>query len=169
MMSVITKGLKEAQDAILKEMEDFKTDKFVTIGIHEATGNHKDDGISNAQLGAVHEYGAEIKRKVKDKTTGGEKQIIIQIPPRPWLNPGVASGNEEYGEIIKSEVEAGKTLDEALRVAAVVAVGKAKQYLTDLKEPALKSREGNPLVDTGAMRASIDYAITSTPPNEGLE
>jgi phage gpG-like protein len=151
MINITTSGMDGAREALLEALREFQTEEFVTVGIHEDTGDHNNDGISNAQLGAVHEFGTE------------------HIPARPWLNPGVESGNEEYGRIIENTVEGGGTLHDALEVVGVVAVGKVKEYMTNLTNPPLKYREGNPLVDTGALRASVDYKIEQRRPEEGLE
>lgn len=159
-MSVTLKGFDAARAELMKQLKDFQTDAFVTVGIHEDEGAHDGTTITNAQIGVIHEYGATIKHE----NTGTE----TVIPARPWLVPGVESGFEEYGEIIEDEIKNGATLKEALEIVGNVAVGNVKTYMTELKEPALVSRDGNPLVKTGELRASVTYEVSDTKPTEGL-
>lgn len=191
-------GAESAIDAIQKAIEEFATDNFVTIGIHEDAGQHESDDITNAQLGAVHEFGADIdhpggtsfgfaskaaadrnevrflkkgKGFIELGVTGPHK---INIPARPWLTPGVQSGNEEYLQIIMRAVEAGDPLSIALERVGVVAASKVQLFMTQLKSPAnapstiKKKGSSNPLIDSGALRQSVTFKITSTEPTEGL-
>jgi phage gpG-like protein len=195
---VTISGAQTAKDAINKALGKFMSDKFVTIGIHEDAGQHESDDITNAALGAIHEYGADIdhpggtsygfasksaanrnevrflktgKGYAELGTTGPHK---INIPARPWLNPGVMSGNVEYLNIIERALKDGKTLDYALNQVGVVAVGMVQKYMTDLRSPAnapstiKKKGSSNPLIDSGALRQSVTYKITTSEPTEGL-
>lgn len=191
-------GAESALDAIQKAIEEFATDNFVTIGIHEDAGQHESDDITNAQLGAIHEFGADIDhpggtsfgfaskaaadrnevRFLKKGTgfielgvTGPHK---INIPARPWLTPGVQSGNEEYLQIITAAIEAGDPLRIALERVGVVAASKVQLFMTQLKSPPnaastiKKKGSSNPLIDSGALRQSVTFKVTSTEPTEGL-
>lgn len=191
-------GAESALDAIKKAIEEFATDNFVTIGIHEDAGQHESDDITNAQLGAIHEFGADIDhpggtsfgfaskaaadrnevRFLKKGTgfielgvTGPHK---INIPARPWLTPGVQSGNEEYLQIIAAAIEAGDPLKTALERVGVVAASKVQLFMTQLKSPPnapstiKKKGSSNPLIDSGALRQSVTFKVTSTEPTEGI-
>ena len=156
MIKTTVTGAGDAKDAIKKALQELMTDKFVTVGIHEDTGMHQDDGISNAQLGAIMDLGTPT------------------IPARPWLAPGVSSGNEEYIKIIADGLEDGKTLNQSLETVGVVAVAKVQQYMVDLKSPPntretiARKGSSNPLIDTGALRQSVTYKVTDEKPTEGL-
>ena len=191
-------GAESALDAIKKAIEEFATDNFVTIGIHEDAGQHESDDITNAQLGAIHEFGADIdhpggtsfgfaskaaadrnevrflkkgKGFIELGVTGPHK---INIPARPWLTPGVQSGNEEYLQIITRAIEAGDPLKLALERVGVVAASKVQLFMTQLKSPPnaastiKKKGSSNPLIDSGALRQSVTFKVTSTEPTEGL-
>ena len=151
-------GANQAKDDIKKALQELMTDKFVTVGIHEDSGTHEDSGITNAQLGAVMEFG----------TDNGN------IPARPWLSPGVDSGNKEYIGIIADGLEDGQPLSQSLERLGLVAVAKVQQYMVDLKSPPNakstvdKKGSSNPLIDTGALRQSVTYKVTDEKPNEGL-
>jgi len=158
MIKTTVTGAGNAKDAIEKALKEFMTDKYVTVGIHEDAGQHEDDGITNAQLGAVMEFG----------TDNGN------IPARPWLRPGVESGNEEYLNIITDAMENNQPLEQALEIVGVVAVAKVQQYMIDLKSPAnapqtiARKGSSNPLIDTGSLKSSVTHKVTSEKPTEGI-
>ena len=149
-------GAEQAREAVEKALKDFITDKFVTIGIHEDAGQHESDDITNAKLGAIHEFGADL------------------IPARPWLNPGVQSGNEEYLQMITSAAEKGEPMDVVLEQIGLVAVSKVQIFMTELKTPPnapstiKKKGSSNPLIDSGALRQSVTFKVTTTEPTEGI-
>lgn len=60
MIDLTTHGLQELQDELAKELSALKSDKVVTIGIHEEAGNVESGDITMAGLGATHEFGADI-------------------------------------------------------------------------------------------------------------
>lgn len=99
----------------------------------------------------------------------------ITIPARPWLVPGVQSGTVDYLRVIEKGVKKGDNLDMVLERVGIVAVGNVQQYMTDLKTPPnapstiAKKGSSNPLIDSGAMRASVTYSVSPTKPSEGLE
>jgi hypothetical protein len=198
MIKVTVTGADKAFEEINKALQKFMTEKVVTVGIHEDE-NARDSGtITNAQLGAVHEFGADIdhpggtpygyatkadaeKGRVKFLKTGSGFMELgvteahkIKISARPWLVPGVESGNVEYLKIIQNTVKDGGTLEEALNKVGVVAVAKVQRYMRDLKTPpnsaSTIARKGssNPLIDSGALRQSVDYKLQDVKPNEGI-
>lgn len=197
-VKVTVTGADQARDAIEKALRDFMTSDFVTVGIHEDAGQHESDDITNAQLGAIHEFGADIDHPggtsfgfaSKAAEARNEVRFLkkgkgflelgvtgpykINIPARPWLTPGVQSGNDEYLQIITAAVEAGKPLKRALEQVGVVAASKVQVYMTQLKEPAnaastiKKKGSANPLIDSGALRQSVTYKVVSSEPTEGI-
>lgn len=158
MIKTTVTGASQAKDDIVKALQELMTGKFVTVGIHEDTGMHEDDGITNAQLGAVMEFG----------TNNGN------IPARPWLTPGVSSGNEEYIKIIADGLEDGQQPEQLLEMVGLVAVAKVQQYMVDLRSPPnapqtiARKGSSNPLIDTGALRQSVTHKVTDEKPTEGL-
>ena len=156
MIKTTVTGVENAKDAIEKALKDFMTDKFVTIGIHEDAGVHDDSGISNAQLGAILNFGTE------------------HIPAYNWLRPGVESGNEEYLKIITEGVGDQQPMVQILEVIGLVAVGRVQQYMVDLRSPPnapqtiARKCSSNPLIDTGSLRQSVTHKVSSEKPTEGL-
>ena len=189
---------QQASAAIRKALDDFMTNKFVTVGIHEDAGNHDSDDITNAALGAMLDMGADIehpggtsygyaskaaanRNEVRFLKTGTGHMTLgvtaphtINIPARPWLKPGVAAGNVEYLNIIEKAAASGDALEMTLNKIGVVAVGHVQKYMTELRTPPnaastiKKKGSSNPLIDSGALRQSVSYEITTNKPTEGL-
>jgi hypothetical protein len=155
MIKTNVKGVQEAKAAIKKSLEEFASNKFITVGIHEDAGS-REDGETNAQIGAFNHFGT------------------INIPARPWLDVGVMQGASVYSDVIKNTAEAGGNLDQALEQVGVLAVGYAQEYITELSDPpnspatiAMKG-SSNPLIDTGVMRSSVSYKVAEVKPEEGI-
>lgn len=198
MINIDLIDFQKAQAELKKALGEFRGGKIVTVGIHEEAGGVEGGDLTMASLGATHEFGADVDhpggtsygyaskaaadrdevRFLKSGTgymelgvTGPHK---INIPARPWLNPGVASATKEIIETIQDSVDRGATLDGTLEAVGVVASGAVRQYMTDLKTPPnaastiKKKGSSNPLIDSGAMRASVTHKVGSEPVEEGL-
>lgn len=145
-----------AQAELKRELDKMRASKFVTVGIHQDAGNVEDGSMTQAQNGALQNYGND------------------RIPPRPWLIPGVESATQDIIDTIASSVESGATPDQTLEQVGAIAAGATQQYITDLKEPPNapstieKKGSSNPLIDTGSMRASVTWKVTSEKPTEGI-
>lgn len=192
------KNFQQMMDGLDKELVKFKngSDKFVTVGIHEAAGNIESDELTMASLGATHHFGATINhpggtnygyvtkadalagkvRFMKENAgfmvIGKTKPHRIVIPARPWLDVGVISGVKEYTNALEDLQP--ESIEEALEIVGVEATASVKQYMRDLQTPpnarstVKKKGSSNPLIDTGEMLNSVDFAITSEKPEEGL-
>jgi hypothetical protein len=199
MINLDIQGFQELQDELMKELSALKSDKVVTIGIHEEAGNVESGDITMAGLGATHEFGADIKhpggtsygyaskaaadrdevRFLKDgagyMVLGVTQPHDINIPARPWLEPGVESATPEVLATIQDGMDEGKTMDQILESIGVVAEGAVKVYMTELKTPPnaastiRKKGSSNPLIDTGAMRQSVTHKVSGEKVTEGLE
>ena len=152
------KDFQLAKKELERELKKFRGSKAVTVGIHEGAATVPNGDINMATLGAVLNFGTDNGR----------------IPPRPWLEPGVASGTQEYLQIISDGIKNGGSLESVLDIVGVVAVGKVQEFMTELSSPANAAStieakgSDNPLIDTGALRASVTYQITSDKLEEGL-
>lgn len=192
-------GFQELEDAVSKELAALRSDKIVTIGIHEEAGNVESDDLTMASLGAIHEFGADIDHPggtsygYASKAAADRDQVRflkkgagymelgvtgphkINIPARPWLEPGVASGTDEILKTIQDGVEQGKDMDAILETVGLVAAGAVRVYMTELKTPPnapstiRKKGSANPLIDTGAMRQSVTHQVQGGKVEEGLE
>lgn len=147
MIRVSIKGEQKALQELKKRMAKIGSQVNLTVGIHEGE-NRSDDTISNAQLGAMLNYGTE------------------KIPARPWLVPGFKSGFQEYSEVIKDGLQDQLDPKIILDQVGLMAVGYVQEFVSDLKSPgnaeSTISKKGfdNPLVETGNLRQSISYQLT---------
>ena len=199
MINLDIKDFQQMQDELMKELSELKSKKVVTVGIHEEAGDVESGDLTMASLGAVHEFGADIKHPggtsygYASKAAAERNEVrflksgsgymelgvtephIIPIPARPWLEPGVASATQEIIQTIQDGAESDKTMDQILEAVGVVAAGKVKVYMTELKTPPnaastiRKKGSANPLIDTGAMRASVTHKVSGDPVTEGIE
>lgn len=145
---------------------------IVYVGI--AAGSDKDTrvdgGPDNHLLGFVHEWGSP----------------SANIPPRPFLVPGVESVKDGISQRLESAVESAlkddqKGVEDNLEIAGMEAVDGVKTYMTNADFKPLsprtlenrhrsrntKSKRANelegvdvkPLINTGALRDSVDYIV----------
>lgn len=155
-MSIKLIDFQLAQAELRRELEKFRGGNFVTVGIHEDAGNVEDGSMTQAQNGALQNFGND------------------KIPARPWLIPGVQSATQDITDTIASGIEKGQTLDETLDQIGAIATGVTQQYMTDLKTPPnapstiAQKGSDNPLIDTGSMRASVTWKVTDQKPGEGI-
>ncbi|MGL4545197.1 MAG: hypothetical protein ACRCUU_06490 [Plesiomonas sp.] len=198
MLKVI--DFQRAMDELNKELDKFRGGKHVTVGIHEAAGNVESGEITMAQLGAILDMGADIdhpggtsygyaskaaseRNEVRFLKKGKGYMEIgvtaphrINIPARPWLVPGVESATPELTRIIQSGITAGENVDTILNKVGLNAQAAVQMYMTELRTPPnapstiAQKGSDNPLIDTGALRASVTYVVQSgdRPTDEGL-
>ncbi len=143
------KIIKKPTDAI-KELEkisnSMKGADSVKVGLPKGSNDYP-DGTSVIMVGAVHEFGSSSKN----------------IPQRSFLRSTVQEKRRKYkkmfSKLAKKIVNGKLTVKEALNLLGLQVQTDVKEKITDIKEPELKHREGNPLVDTGHLRQSITYEV----------
>jgi len=145
-----------AQAEIKRELDKLRGNKYATVGIHEDAGNVEDGSMTQAQNGALQNYGND------------------KIPARPWLLPGVQSATQDIVDTSASGIERGLSNDQIMEQVGAFAAGATQQYITDLRDPPNapytieKKGSDNPLIDTGSMRAAVTYKVTDQKPDEGI-
>lgn len=192
-------GFQELQDELSKELAALRSDKVVTVGIHEEAGDVESGDLTMAGLGAMLNFGSTIKHPggtsygYASKAAADRDEVRflkkgagymelgvtqphnIDIPAREWLEPGVASATPEVLLTIQDGMEAGQSMDQILETVGVVAAGAVKVYMTELKTPPnaastiRKKGSSNPLIDKGALRQSVTHKVSIGPVTEGLE
>ena len=192
MIKTTITGVQDVMTELRAELEKLTSDHVVTVGIHEDAGNVESNDLTMAGLGAVHEFGAEInhpggtnygyaskaaadRNEVRFLKDGAGYAVLgvtqphkINIPARPWLSKGVDASNLEYVKLIEDGIANGDTMDQTLNRVGVVAVASVQRYMTELRTPpnapSTIKRKGssNPLIDSGAMRQSVTYKISTT-------
>ncbi|WP_236411107.1 hypothetical protein [Pseudomonas syringae] len=61
MITLDIQGFQDLQDELAKELNALKSNKVVTVGIHEEAGDVESGDLTMASLGAINEFGADIK------------------------------------------------------------------------------------------------------------
>lgn len=118
----------------------------VKVGLPRDSNNYP-DGTSVILVGTVQEFGSPTNN----------------IPERSFLRSTVFEKRQEYmlffkslgNKILKNEMKP----DKALRLLGLQVQTDVREKITTIDEPPLKSREGNPLVDTGHLRSSINFKV----------
>lgn len=192
-------GFQDLQDAVSKELATLRSNKTVTVGIHEEAGDVESGDLTMAGLGAMLNFGATIKHPggtsygyaSKAAADRGEVRFLkrgaghmelgvtqphnIEIPAREWLEPGVISATPEILDAIEAGMASDQPMDQILETVGVIAAGEVKVYMTELRTPAnaastvRKKGSDNPLIDSGALRQSVTHKVTGDPVTEGLE
>lgn len=159
-VNITITGMNEIQKKLEDELRRMSSNKTVLVGIHEDAGTVDDGEFTMAALGATLHFG----------TDRAGKNNSVSIPPRPWLDVGVAQGTQDYIEAIQ---QAG-SIDKAMDMIGLIAVGKVQDYMAELKSPANAQstidQKGfdNPLIHTGELRQSVKYTIDTAKPKEGI-
>lgn len=163
-MSKITVNIKSKKSDILDKIRRIEDkDLSVFVGIQDYEQRDVDDEnkseYNNAQIAAVHEFGAKIN------INGNE----IVIPERSFIRASIKENEEKYlkmNERIAKNILSGKTkLNEYLSVLGQVARDDMSNYATKLKDPPnsphtiAKKKSENPLVNTRQMINSINYKV----------
>lgn len=140
-------------DKINKELEKLakipKGDNLVMVGLPKAS-NAYPDGTSVIAVGIIHEFGSPSNN----------------IPQRSFLRSTINIKSKEYkvllGKLAKKIVSGDRSMKESLGLLGLQAQGDVQKMITDITDPPLKVREGNPLVDTGHLRQSITFEVDSS-------
>ena len=142
----VIKSPKKALKEIEKLAKSLKGPDLVKVGLPKGSNDYP-DGTSVIMVGTVHEFGSPARN----------------IPQRSYLRSTVESNKRSYKDMFKKLsiriIKGQITKKEALGLVGLQVQTDVRQKITDIKEPALKSRDGNPLVDTGHLRQSIAYEV----------
>jgi len=118
----------------------------VKVGLPKGSNNYP-DGTSVIMVGLVQEFGSPVRN----------------IPERSYLRSTVAGNKRKYKALMRKlakQISEGKmTLNKALNILGLQVQSDVQDKITSISSPALKNREGNPLVDTGHLRQSITYQV----------
>ncbi|QDW33791.1 hypothetical protein FFE93_012440 [Yersinia sp. KBS0713] len=133
--------------------------KDVLIGIPEEKSEREDIPFGNAGIGYINEFGSPAQN----------------IPPRPHLQPGVRSVQDETTQKLKQAAQAvlagnQAAADRALEQAGIIASNAVKRYITitgftpladsTISARLRRGRSGDkPLIDTGQYRRTITSIV----------
>lgn len=116
-----------------------------------------------AQIGALQHYGGEGVYQY-----GPYEGQTVQVPPRPFLSSPM---EREGRDILKAYAGLLRNFNEETANTVLEQVGKASQFVVQNEIDRIAAQGGNsprtietkgkdsPLIDTGKMRASIEYEV----------
>ena len=145
-----------ADDTLANLHNHLRGASLVKVGLPRGS-NEYPDGTSVIKVGVVHEFGARISR------TGVNGPYEIIIPERSFLRTTLQQNKKAYKALIKKLllkviINRLSTI-EALETVGLKVQTDVREKITDIDQPPLKHRDGNPLVDTGHLRQSITYQV----------
>lgn len=137
------------------------TSQEVLVGIPHGEAR-SDSDMTNAQIGYIQETGSP----------------SMNLPPRPFLVPGVESCQDQTGLHLTKAADAAlkgniPAVNRHLNMAGMIAQNAVRAYFTGghfepLSEATLRQRLSrgrtgtNPLIDTAQLRRSVTYVIKKT-------
>lgn len=156
------KGVRVTRDNLKSVLANIRTmdKKQVLVGIPaDETTREKGEPIGNAELGYIHENGSPANN----------------IPPRPFLKPGVRATRKRSVDIFRQAAKDGlqdpAAVEKGLNAVGLVAQISVKNIirnsegLQELKPATLAARKRKgakgerPLLRTGQLMNSIKYVI----------
>jgi hypothetical protein len=173
---MIVKDNTKQFEAMLKAVKA----KNVLIGIPADNTERPDENINNAQLGYIHEYGAPEQNiparpflttgveKVKDKCAVILKHGLTQVfSGQEGFDESMRDAGQLASDSVKTTITDGLSpaLSPAtLRSRALKQLKSADKQQREIAKKAIDSGDyseisATPLVDTGALLASITYVI----------
>lgn len=153
--------IEDAMKKLAKRMEEI--DQVVLVGVPKGAGVYE-DGLTIATIAAVNEFGS----------------ADGHVPARPFLRTAVEEGSQEYLKLIEKELpdiaEGKHPMSRLLNRLGILAVGHVQKKIVEgpftPNAPSTIRAKGSssPLIDTGALRQSINYVIADKgdPIEEGL-
>lgn len=143
---------------VLKNIEGMGK-RHVVIGVPADKTPRKGEPIGNAQLAYIHENGSPVRN----------------IPPRPFLKPGVKASRQDCLRVLRQGAKAGfrdpAAIEKALNSAGLLAQASVKNRIVSQEgfqalKPAtiaVRKRKGakgeKALIRTGQLLNSITYVV----------
>tara|TARA_R110000851_G_scaffold96792_2_gene209932 strand:+ start:17594 stop:18046 length:453 start_codon:yes stop_codon:yes gene_type:complete len=144
----ITKSPEQAIKALEKLNKAMRGKESVKVGLPKGSNDYP-DGTSVIMVGTVQEFGSPSRG----------------IPQRSYLRSTIQEKRRPYkrmfARLAKQIIDGKIDKVQALGLVGLQVQTDVREKITDISEPALVSREGNPLVDTGHLRQSITFEVTS--------
>lgn len=150
-MSKLNVRVKNQPDKAIKRLkkiaEAMSEAGTVKVGLPKGSNNYP-DGTSVIMVGSVHEFGSPARG----------------VPQRSYLRSTMKEQRRAYKALFKKlakKIAKGEiTSEEAMNILGLKVQTDVREKITELKAPPLKSRDGNPLIDTGHLRQSIIYEVS---------
>ena len=160
----------------------------VLVGIRQEQSSRSKGGVTNAELGYILSTGVQSSSTRQDINTriqagstysdavaayiAANGDPILNIPPRPFLEPSIDAEKEKIAvqqtKVLTAALN-GKVSQARTEATKLGLLGQniVKSWFTDPRNnwtpnaPSTIKRKGSdkPLIDTGALRNSISYAV----------
>lgn len=173
---------------ICKELENLSK-KEILVGIPEEEATRKnDDAINNAELLYIHTHGVRNKIMREEMQSNIEKGMkyskvhslylkehgspLLNIPPRPVLEPAIENSKEIIAQQLKAVSVSALNMNVSETEANLHKVGMLAQsaaqnwfenpknnWVPNAKSTIKKKGSNIPLVDTNELRKSITYVL----------
>lgn len=138
--------IDRAANAIEEIAKTMRGSNTVKVGLPK-NSNAYPDGTNTVMVGAVHEFGSP-------QNNVPERSFL-----RRTLNEKRNVYKSDFKKLAKKLARKETSKNKVMSLLGLKLQTDIKEKITDLKEPGLKSRDGNPLVDTGHLRRSIVYEL----------
>jgi hypothetical protein len=157
--TVDVKKIRDSAPAFRKALQELRRYDLLVGFPEEKATNRSDTSMSNAAIAYVQDKGSP----------------AANIPPRPFLEPGVRSAQSPITAQLRKGATAAlegnlTAVTQALNSAGLVAQAAVRRYITTasftpLKPATLRARKRKgfkgekPLIVTGQLRSAVNYAL----------
>lgn len=157
-MGAVSVRVKDTDKGFRRRMRDLISIGKVrlTVGVHGEQGGEAAKGAPGMTVGdlaAIHEFGLGVPQR---SFIGG------------WADRNKAKNEKTLATLFKPVAAGKRTAEQAMQLAGArfkgdIQKGFASPPLAELAESTKKAKGSDvPLVDTGQLRSSIDYKVTTT-------
>lgn len=169
-MSTYTKDRDLGYRRILGELKKLEKKPYVKVGLQEAS--KKSGKFTMPQLGAVHEFGTNIRVTPKQRNYLRfiglpllASTEFIRIPQRSFIRSTHDENKDKWTRLTKqlqSDIYRGtQTVKTALQKIGVQIQSDIRNKIVDIKDPPnhpftiMRKKSDNPLVDNGILHGEI--------------
>ena len=139
-------SVRDTKKASYDELIEFAEGIDVTVGVHETEGAESHGELTNVALAEQHEFGLGVP----------QRSFI-----RAWADENESKNRKLQKTALTNALKKGLTLNQAAEQIALAYEGSVKQRISrgipppNSKETQAAKGSATPLIDTGALRASI--------------
>lgn len=164
-------NVKVQQDNLHQLAEQLKalSSLHVYVGVPEKDASRGGENINNAELAYIHTNGVKAAADIYKIEKGSP---LYKIPPRPMIDPVITKNidliDKKFQDLSKEALSNPQTnIKDGLEKIGMIVRDKIKDNFTDPNNgwapnsDATIAQKGSdkPLIDTGALRNSIDYIV----------
>jgi hypothetical protein len=147
---------------LTEQVFDFSREEpVVTVGIHEKEGGAEHGLLELIDIACINEFGSD------------DGHVPSRSFIRAWFDEAEPKLREELIGLMRSVLAGKRTKEEILNILGQVAVGQVQERIArqipppNADETIRRKGSSTPLIDTGALRAAITYAVDGLGKHEG--